>query len=115
MGKDQGIVLFPHYAEKLVPGWLDKHIFWRRPDFSAMDNVLMVTPSAEFTASLPNGKIPDRHDFYTFAGKDEHRISCWKQVIDRGSELAEDFMETVESGRIKDRLRPISRLDQSRS
>jgi hypothetical protein len=113
MGKDQGVVLFPHYAEKLVPGWLDKHIFWRRPDFSAMDNVLMITPSAEFTASLPNGKIPDRHDFYTFAGDDSGRISYWKKVLDRGIELADDFMETVESGRIADRLRPISQIYKS--
>lgn len=105
-----GIVLFPHYAEKLVPGWLDKQIFWRRPDFSVMENVLMITPSAEFTASLPNGKISDRHDFYTFAGRDAQRMDCWRQVVDRGSDLAEDFVEAVETGNIRTRLRPISDL-----
>jgi hypothetical protein len=93
-----------------VPGWLDKQIFWRRPDFSVMDDVLMVTPSREFTDRLPLGKIPDRNDFYTFAGRDDKRMGYWRQVLDQGRHLAEDFMEAVETGDIRNRLRPISDL-----
>lgn len=106
----EGIVLFPHYAEKLVPGWLDKQVFWRRPDFSLMDKVLMIAPSADFVTRLPMGKIADRNDFYTFARQDDKRMDCWRQVVDQGRHLAEDFMEAVETGTIRQRVQPISDL-----
>lgn len=109
---ENGIVLFPHYAEKLVPGWLDKQIPWRRANFSFMENVLMVAPSREFVKSLPLEKIPDRKDFYRFAHSDTERISYWRRVVERSSELAEDFMEAVESGRIGQWLQPIENLDR---
>ncbi|MCF8111625.1 MAG: patatin-like phospholipase family protein [Desulfobacteraceae bacterium] len=107
-----GIVLFPHYAEKIVPGWLDKQVPWRKPDFSCMENVLVIAPGREFIKSLPLEKIPDRKDFYLFAGKDKERMNYWQKVVERGRELAEDFMEAVESGKIRQRLRPIENLGQ---
>ncbi|MFW6011298.1 MAG: patatin-like phospholipase family protein [Desulfosalsimonas sp.] len=107
-----GIVLFPHYTEKIVPGWLDKQVPWRRPDFSCMENVLMIAPGRKFVKSLPLEKIPDRKDFYLFAGKDKERMDYWRKVVERSRELAEDFMEAVESGKIRQRLRPIETLGQ---
>ncbi|MFP3999931.1 MAG: patatin-like phospholipase family protein [Desulfobacterales bacterium] len=107
-----GIVLFPHYAEKLVPGWLDKQVPWRRPDFSCMENVLMIAPCREFVESLPLEKIPDRKDFYIFAGRDKERMAYWKQVVERSRELAEDFTEAIETGKIRNRLQPIENLGQ---
>ncbi|MBS3809636.1 MAG: patatin-like phospholipase family protein, partial [Desulfobacterales bacterium] len=104
------IVLFPHYAEQLVPGWLDKQVPWRRPDFSVMENVLMIAPSTAFVESLPYGKIPDRKDFYKFAGRDKERMDYWRRVVEAGKLLADDFMEAVETGNIKRRLRPIEHL-----
>ncbi|MFO7931910.1 MAG: patatin-like phospholipase family protein [Thermodesulfobacteriota bacterium] len=103
----KGIVLFPHYCEQVVPGWLDKQVPWRKPDFRTMENVLMPAPAREFVNSLPFAKIPDRKDFYLFAGKDAERMDYWRKVVERSRELAEDFMEAVESGRIRKRLRPI--------
>ncbi|MFW6334750.1 MAG: patatin-like phospholipase family protein, partial [Desulfosalsimonas sp.] len=105
--RHKGIVLFPHYCEQVVPGWLDKQVPWRKPDLRAMGNVLMLAPAREFLKSLPLGKIPDRKDFYEFAGRDAERMGYWRKVVERSRELAEDFIETVESGRIRKRLRPI--------
>ncbi|MFW6081650.1 MAG: patatin-like phospholipase family protein [Desulfosalsimonas sp.] len=104
---DKGIVLFPHYCEQVVPGWLDKKVPWRKPDLLAMENVLMVAPGRKFIKSLPFGKIPDRKDFYEFAGRDAQRMDYWRKVVEKSKELAEDFMEAVETGRIRQRLRPI--------
>lgn len=107
---DRGIVLFPHYAEKLIPGWLDKQVPWRKPDFASMENVLMLAPSRAFVGSLPYQKIPDRKDFYRFAFRDKERMDYWRQVVDRSRELADDFLEAVETGEIGNRLKPIEKL-----
>lgn len=110
MNHRDGIVLYPHYSRQIVAGWLDKKIFWRKPDFSYMDPVLMITPSRDFIARLPYGKISDRSDFTRFAGQDKKRVEYWKTVIDMGRRMADDFMESVETGRIKDMIQPISAL-----
>jgi hypothetical protein len=114
LGRKKGLVLFPHYAEKIVPGWLDKHIPWRKPDLGKMSDVLMVAPSKRLTDSLALKKVPDRKDFYTFSGRDGERIAYWRQALDAGERLADEFMELAVSGRIASELRPISELCCSR-
>lgn len=110
LNKQDGITLFPHYSPQFVPGWLDKKIFWRGPDFSFMDQVLMITPAKEFINRLPYGKITDRSDFTRFAGKDKERVEYWKTVIDMGRQLADEFMEALETGKIIEMVRPISTM-----
>ena len=102
-----GIVLYPHFSSRIIPGWLDKHLSWRRPSADNMADVLLVAPSAGFVSRLPNGKITDRNDFYRYAGDDNARFSCWQQVADAGSILADDFMEAVRSGSIRNRVQPL--------
>ena len=54
----EGLVLYPHFSPVITPGWFDKKLFWRQPSSRHFDNVVLLTPSAEFTARLPGGKIP---------------------------------------------------------
>ena len=103
----KGIVLFPHFSRRIIPGWFDKHFSWRRPSADNMADVLLVAPSERFVSRLPNGKITDRKDFYLYAGDDRARFACWQQVADAGSILADDFMDAVESGSIRNRVQPI--------
>ncbi len=105
--KGRGIVLFPHYTDRIIPGWLDKKFPWRKPMPANMEDVLLVAPSPEFVSGLPLGKISDRHDFYRFAGDDQGRFKYWKEVSAAGKALAEDFAEAVVSGRIRDRVQPM--------
>ncbi len=98
------IVLFPHFKDTVIPGWFDKKLFWRRPSLSHMDNVLLVTPSMEFIARLPFGRIPDRKDFTRFRGRDDQRIDCWNQVVEMCECLGHEFMETIGSGNIRHRV-----------
>lgn len=105
--EEEGIVLFPHYSSRVIPGWLDKKLFWRKASASNMDNVLLIAPSRAFIARLPGGKIPDRNDFKRFQGRDKERIAYWNRVIDMSKYLAEEFTDAAESGKIRELLRAI--------
>lgn len=103
----RNIVLFPHFSGRIVPGWFDKHLPWRRPSADNLADVLLVAPSARFVSRLPDGKITDRNDFYRYAGDDQARFACWQQVADAGEILADDFIDAVESGNIRNRVQPL--------
>ena len=108
LGRQEGIVLFPHYQEKVVPGWFDKQISWRRPKASHMENVLLLAPSPAFVADLPGGKIPDRNDFYAYKGKDQERMADWQKAVEMSQRLVDEFAEAVESGNIREIVQPLS-------
>ncbi len=76
-----GIVLFPHYTDRIVPGWLDKKLSRRKPDPANMENVVVVCPSRAFISSLPYGRVPDRDDFMRFKGRDAERRDCWERTV----------------------------------
>ncbi len=101
---ENGLVLFPHYTDRIIPGWLDKRFTWRKPLARHMENVLLIAPSPAFVARLPLGKIPDRNDFYGFEGRDAERKAYWQAVMDAGRYLTEEFLEMTESGKIRERV-----------
>lgn len=104
---DDGIVLFPHYTDRLIPGWFDKSLPWRKPAPANMQNVLLVAPSPAFVKTLPFGKIPDRGDFKRFAGRDGERISYWRTVIAESERMADAFLEIGEKGLRPEQVRPL--------
>jgi hypothetical protein len=93
------IVLYPHFNEHIVPGWLDKAMPWRRaargPNRGWLDNVLIVAPSQKFQRTLPRGKLPDRSDFKFYAMDQDERIRNWRQAIGEGERLRDAFAEFV--------------------
>ena len=91
------LVLYPHFARKVVPGWFDKFLPWRRPDAGYLDDVVLLSPSEEFEKSLPLGRIPDRNDFFKFSGKDEERIEAWVKSAKACRALAQEFEELAGS------------------
>ena len=99
-----GIVLYPHFMDRVIPGWLDKRLPTRRPRTEFFDNMLLVTPSAAFLKRLPHGKIPDRTDFNRFLGNDPARVSYWQRAADMGKMLADEWMETVLAGTLRQRI-----------
>ena len=104
----RGIVLYPHFSRRVIPGWFDKRLPWRVPDAGHMADLLLVAPASDFVSQLPGGKIADRSDFYRHAGDDDARFAAWQQVADAGRLLAEDFIEAVLSGNIRHRVRPLT-------
>jgi len=53
----------------------------------------MLVPSDDFIANLPNGKIPDRHDFLNFS--DEERIANWTACV-KATQLLADDLKTMD-------------------
>jgi hypothetical protein len=89
------IVFYPHFNDFVTPGWLDKHLPWRRAPraHTWLDDVLLVTPSPAFLATLPNGKLPDRQDFYRYGADHAGRIQAWETAIAECGRLAEGVLE----------------------
>ncbi len=101
------LVLMPHFSGKIIPGWLDKPLGWRSPAAANMAQMVMIAPSPELVARLPGAKIPDRTDFKTFFQKNEERFAAWKETVALCRAPSEALMETIASGRIRDRVQPL--------
>lgn len=86
-----GLVLYPHFSEQIIPGWLDKSLPWRRANIgrhrSWLDNVILVSPSRAFLQSLSRSKLPDRNDFLYYGANHEFRMLNWKLAISEGERL----------------------------
>ena len=100
-GVKEGLVLFPHFFSRITPGWFDKALKWRKPHRENFSNTVMVCPSREFIDKLPGSRIPDRKDFKTFFGKDKERLRNWNHAIKESRKCGEEFLEAVNSGKIK--------------
>ena len=104
---DDEIVLMPHYTDRIVPGWLDKQLSWRKPAADHMANVVMVASTKAFVQQLPNAKIPDRTDFKIYFQRDRERFEAWDKTVEMCRPPAEAFMELVASGRIREKVQPM--------
>jgi Patatin-like phospholipase len=89
----QGLVVYPHFTDRIVPGWLDKGMPWRHARGEWLDNVVLVAPSREYLAKLPFGKLPDRRDFARFEGDDPGRMKYWRSAIAESARLGEALLE----------------------
>jgi len=101
------VVLYPHFTDRIIPGWFDKGMPWRRGDAMRLQDVLLLTPSRDYLARLPYGKLPDRKDFTRFLSDDAGRERYWRQAMDESRRLGDEFLELTETGRLADRLMPL--------
>jgi hypothetical protein len=99
--QNNGLTLFFHHQERIIPGWMDKRLKRRRPPESALDSVIMIHPSETFIAGLPGSRVPDRGDFATFINDPAVRIANWRRAVDLAAPLGEEFLEMIASGRLK--------------
>jgi predicted acylesterase/phospholipase RssA len=97
-GSRRRIVLYPHFNDYVTPGWLDKHLPWRRAPRGHpwLDDVLLVAPSPAFLARLPNGKLPDRQDFYHYGQDHDARVRAWERAIGECERFAEAVLRWLE-------------------
>ncbi|MBU6285369.1 MAG: phospholipase [Betaproteobacteria bacterium] len=86
-----GLVLYPHFIDRLIPGWLDKLWSWRHRAGAALDNLVLLCPSKAWVATLPDGRLPDRHDFVRFAHDPVARMRRWRVVVEQAQSLARAF------------------------
>jgi hypothetical protein len=96
----EDLVLYPHFGQRIVPGWLDKHFPWRHaarlPCRPWLDNLVLVSPSEEFLRRLPRKRLPDRRDFPHYGLQHDRRIADWKIAIAQGERLRDELAAFVE-------------------
>ncbi|AZC32186.1 hypothetical protein C4K38_4234 [Pseudomonas chlororaphis subsp. piscium] len=100
----EDIVLYPHFTDRVIPGWFDKTLPWRRGNPGRLQDVLLLAPSKEYLARLPYGKLPDRNDFKRFMGDDASRQKYWRSAMDESRRLGDEFLELAASGGLGERL-----------
>ncbi len=101
---DDKLALYLHFYDFLKPGWFDKRLRWRNASPSSVDRTLLISPSPEFVARLPHGKIPDRRDFTTMAPAD--REIAWRSTVAACRELADELEEVLEDNKLAERVKP---------
>ena len=94
--RDPGLVLYPHFADAIVPGWLDKSLPWRRARGPALENMILVSPSPAFLARLPNGKLPDRSDFKRYGQDHAARFRDWTFAVGESERMADALAHWAE-------------------
>jgi hypothetical protein len=102
---DDGLILYPHFSSKVVPGWFDKILPWRKPKEDFFSKVVMLVPSDEFIAQLPFKKIPDRTDFDRYS--DNEREQYWKTVLIETDTLVKDFHKNLEKDGCRSLVKPL--------
>ena len=99
------LALFPHFFDHIVPGWFDKKLTWRRPNPAHIDRTILICPSEEFVAKLPNAKIPDRMDFVNHAPAE--RMQIWRKVVAECEALGEELNDVLARDQLESRLTPL--------
>jgi hypothetical protein len=93
----KGLVLYPHFQQAVVPGWLDKALKWRHQASPFLDNTIVLAPNPEWVKSLPNAKLPDRSDFVTYASDFEGRVKAWQTAAGASGQLAHEFSQWLDN------------------
>ena len=96
--KLDGLVLYPHFIDAIVPGWLDQFMPWRKQGIKGrgsewLANMILISPSREFLRTLPNGKLPDRNDFYKYGADHARRKAVWKRAVAECQRFADETAE----------------------
>lgn len=89
------LTLYPHFTSSVTPGWLDKLLPWRKQGVNgrgaaSLANLILISHSPDFVASLPNGKLPDRSDFYRYGADHASRIAAWKCAVAECQRFADE-------------------------
>lgn len=101
----EGLVLYPHFQQHVVPGWLDKAWRLRHRATAQLDNMLLMAPNPAWVATLPGGKLPDRTDFTHLP--DAQRMQAWTRAVAQSQQLADEWQAWLDSGCPADALQPL--------
>jgi len=94
-GTEPALVLYPHFQQSVIPGWLDKFFKHRHHATAALSNVIVLSPNPEWIATLPNGKLPDRADFKFFGDDVAGRVATWSRALTESERLRDEFTAWV--------------------
>ena len=90
-GSTGSLVLYPHFQQNVVPGWLDKALKWRHGATAFLDHTIVLAPNPDWLKTMPNGKLPDRTDFTRYATDWAGRVKVWTAAAKASQQLADEF------------------------
>jgi hypothetical protein len=97
----EGLVLYPHFQPRLVPGWLDKALKHRHRASAWLDNLVLLAPHPQWVRTLPGGKLPDRQDFTAFANDLPTRVARWQRAVAESERLADEFQSLTRAATVQ--------------
>lgn len=99
------LVLYPHFQQAVVPGWLDKAWRSRHRATSALDWMVVLAPDPQWVREcLPGGKLPDRSDFNRYGMDVAARAKVWGTAVQEACRLADEWdawLSTPDPSRIE--------------
>ena len=104
--RGDGLILYPHFSDSVIHGWFDKFLPWRKASIAEIDKLVLLCPSPELVADLPQGKIPDRSDFTRL--EHEQRVSYWQVCVERNKALADEFAALISGSNPLEGVRVLS-------
>lgn len=102
-----GLTLYPHFTHTITPGWLDKAVPWRRARGHDLDSLILISPTADYLARLPNARLPDRGDFKRYADDADTRIKHWRTAMAESERLRDEVAKAFSSDRLADLITPL--------
>lgn len=90
-----GPILYPHFSDNPVPGWLDRFPPNRRLSAEAKQHLCLLLPSKQFLSRFPTGDFPNRHDFRRFSNDD--RIKLWRQTVELSNLVEKELLHCLEA------------------
>ena len=91
-----GLVLYPHFQQAVVPGWLDKALKWRHGATPFLDTTVVLAPDPAWVERLPNRKLPDRTDFTRYGNDLAARVKAWNAAVLASRQLADEWAAWLE-------------------
>ncbi|MCW7540627.1 patatin-like phospholipase family protein [Aquabacterium sp. A7-Y] len=102
-----GLVLYPHFQQSLVPGWLDKAWRSRHRATAYLDNVIVLAPRASWVQGLPNAKLPDRKDFAAYGADHAGRVRDWTRALAESERLGDEWADWLARGAPADAVKAL--------
>lgn len=98
-------VLYPHFSDDPIPGWLDRFPPKRKIGSGAKKHLCIIMPSRELLAEYPTGDFPNRHDFRRFSN--DQRIKLWYKTAELHEKLERELTACLESGELLEVSEPL--------
>ncbi len=92
---DHRLVIYPHFMDRIHPGWFDKYRPNRRPHPKNLSDMVFIAPKDDWIKTLPGAKIPDRKDFETMSW--EERLMRWELVLEQSKIMADELKNWLNS------------------
>jgi hypothetical protein len=100
-----GMTLCVHHYPRIITGWFDKFLPWRKASAENSDKLIIVSPSTEYVKQLPFGKIPCRKDYLNLTNTE--RKKNWRIAISESKRLGDEFLELVEKEQLISQIKAI--------